>query len=120
LEVAFQNVLDNSLDAMPDGGVIEVRVTARGEGLAVVFRDSGVGIAAGDLPKVFEPFYTSKTRGSGLGLTTVYRIVCDHGGDVTVSSVAGSGTEVVITLPVGSPEFASATSRSPHPAGPSG
>ncbi len=106
LEVAFRNVFENSLDAMPGGGTIEVSVAARGGGLAVVFRDTGVGIASEELPNVFEPFYTSKTRGTGLGLTTVYRIVCDHGGDVAVSSVVGSGTEVVITLPLGSPEGA--------------
>jgi signal transduction histidine kinase len=106
LGVAFRNVFENSLDAMPEGGTIEVSVAARGEGLVVVFRDTGVGIAAEDLPNVFDPFYTSKTRGSGLGLTTVYRIVCDHGGDVAVSSAVGSGTEVMITLPAGTPECA--------------
>ncbi|NTW37290.1 MAG: sensor histidine kinase, partial [Syntrophobacteraceae bacterium] len=109
LEVAFRNVFENSLDAMPGGGTIEVSVAACEGGLAVVFRDTGIGIASEDLPNVFEPFYTSKTRGTGLGLTTVYRIVCDHGGDVAVSSVLGSGTEVVITLPLGSPECAGAS-----------
>jgi signal transduction histidine kinase len=106
LELAFRNVFENSLEAMPEGGRVEVIVTARRDGLAVLFRDTGVGIASENLPNVFEPFYTSKTRGSGLGLTTVYRIVCDHGGDVTISSAVGSGTEVVISLPVGSPECA--------------
>lgn len=106
LELAFRNVFENSIEAMPEGGKVEVTVTGRRDGLSVLFRDTGVGIASENLPNVFEPFYTSKTRGSGLGLTTVYRIVCDHGGDVTISSAVGSGTEVLITLPVGSPECA--------------
>ena len=63
-------------------------------------RDTGTGIAPEDLSRIFDPFFTSKTQGSGLGLTTVNRIVSDHGGEVKVSSVPGKGTEVEIFLPV--------------------
>jgi signal transduction histidine kinase len=62
-------------------------------------RDNGTGIAPEDLPRIFDPFFTSKTRGSGLGLTTVNRIVSDHGGEVKVSSTPGKGTEVHLFLP---------------------
>jgi signal transduction histidine kinase len=103
LQVAFENVLKNSSEAMPRGGVIEIAVAPRPDGLSVSIRDTGAGISPEDLPNVFEPFFTSKTRGSGLGLTTVHRIVCDHGGDVCVESVTGKGTEVRIHLPAGFP-----------------
>jgi signal transduction histidine kinase len=53
------------------------------------------------LPDIFKPFYTTKTRGSGLGLACVERIIRDHGGDVQVRSLPGSGTEFIISIPMG-------------------
>lgn len=99
LEIAFGNILENSIEAMPEGGRIEIELKTADARLAVTFRDTGIGIPPEALPYVFEPFYTSRTRGSGLGLTKVHRIVCDHGGDVSITSVLGKGTEVLILLP---------------------
>jgi len=104
LEVACRNVIQNAVEAMPEGGRIEIELKTVDKGLALMFRDTGPGIPPESLPYVFEPFYTSRTRGSGLGLTKVHRIVCDHGGDVNISSVVGKGTEVLITLPIAPPE----------------
>ncbi|MCU0573415.1 MAG: GAF domain-containing protein [Syntrophobacteraceae bacterium] len=100
LEIACRNVIQNSIEAMPEGGRIEIELKTVDNGLALRFRDTGSGIPPESLPYVFEPFYTSRTRGSGLGLTRVHRIVCDHGGDVNIASVVGKGTEVLITLPM--------------------
>jgi len=65
-----------------------------------VVSDTGVGIRQEDLSRLFEPFYTTKTSGTGLGLAIAYRIMQDHGGTIRVSSVPGSGTTVVVQLPV--------------------
>lgn len=99
LEIALRNVIENSVEAMPRGGRIEIDLKTLENRLALKFRDTGPGISPEDLPYVFEPFFTSRTRGSGLGLTKVHRIVCDHGGDVNITSVVGEGTEVLIVLP---------------------
>jgi two-component system, NtrC family, sensor histidine kinase HydH len=104
LQIAFENILTNSMDAMPQGGLLEVELEPNAQSVSVLFRDNGGGISPDDLPNVMEPFFTSKTRGSGLGLTTVHRIVGDHGGDVAIRSTVGKGTEVEITLPLGFPE----------------
>ena len=62
--------------------------------------DTGVGIRKEDLSRLFEPFYTTKSSGTGLGLAIAYRIMQDHGGTIQVSSIPGSGTTVVVQLPV--------------------
>lgn len=97
------NVIVNAFQAMPGGGVCQV--IARGsqidgkDWVELTVQDSGVGIKQEELPRLFEPFYTTKTAGSGLGLAIAYRIVQDHEGTIQVSSVSGKGTAVVIRLP---------------------
>jgi two-component system sensor histidine kinase PilS (NtrC family) len=95
----FWNLCLNALDAMPGGG--ELRVTARTHDrrLEVAVADSGSGIDAADLPHIFEPFFSTKPEGSGIGLALVHRIVQDHGGDVDVRTANGLGTTFTITLP---------------------
>ncbi len=95
---ALFHLMRNASDAMPDGGIISISAGWEGNLLGIAIRDTGSGIAAEDLPRVFDPFFTSKTQGSGLGLTTVNRIVNDHGGEVKVSSRHGEGTEVRLFL----------------------
>lgn len=101
---AIWNLCINAVQAMPDGG--EVRIGGRhvhadtGQGrLEIWIADTGHGIPEGDLPHVFEPFYSTKPEGSGLGLAAVYRIVQDHGGQVEVRSRAGAGTRMTLLLP---------------------
>ena len=62
--------------------------------------DTGAGIAADDLPHVFEPFFSTKPEGTGLGLSLVHRIVQEHGGEIDLRSTPGVGTTFMVTLPV--------------------
>ncbi|HRB82544.1 MAG TPA: HAMP domain-containing sensor histidine kinase, partial [Nitrospira sp.] len=66
----------------------------------IVVSDTGIGIEQEDLPRLFEPFYTTKSGGTGLGLAIAYRIMQDHGGTIHVTSVPGNGTQVVMQFPV--------------------
>ncbi len=99
----FLNIGLNAFDAMPDGGTLEIS-TAVGAGrrVEVRFRDTGTGIEAENLERVFYPFYTTKKKGTGIGLSIVYRIVVeDHGGTVRVKSPPeGPGTVFVVELPL--------------------
>jgi len=98
LGVAFEKILQNALEAMPNGGELEIRVRTREGWVCFLFADTGGGISPKDLPHVFEPFYGSKPQASGLGLTMAQRIVHEHRGRITVDST-GRGTEVEVCLP---------------------
>jgi two-component system, NtrC family, sensor histidine kinase PilS len=93
------NLCLNAVEAMPEGGELRVSVAARGETLEVAVSDTGDGIAAGDVAHVFEPFFSTKPEGTGLGLALVHRIVQDHGGEIDVRSSPGLGTTFTVTLP---------------------
>jgi two-component system sensor histidine kinase HydH len=99
LELAIRNVLMNAIEAMPDGGTLELSLASHPDGMLLSIKDSGVGIHPGDLANIFDPFFTSKAQGSGLGLSTVHRIISDHSGEINLSSTPGRGTEVQIRLP---------------------
>ena len=102
LKQAFMNVVLNAMEAMPEGGVLKVSTIADADddrvGIKVV--DNGVGISADDLAHLFEPFFTKKTRGTGLGLANVKRILEEHSGSVAIESTLGEGTEVTLWLPL--------------------
>lgn len=99
MKQAFYNVLKNAGQAMKGGGILRVR-TAATEGVVLVsFEDNGGGISAEDLSKVFDPYFTTKSTGSGLGLMIVRRIVREHGGEVGLQSDEGRGLTVTIRLP---------------------
>lgn len=99
LRQAFQNLLTNSIEAMPDGGELQVRAKRNGGMIRVDVQDTGAGIAEESLSRVFHLFYTTKEQGSGIGLALVYRIVQLHGGSVHVESTQGEGTTVTVSLP---------------------
>ncbi|MCD6186683.1 MAG: HAMP domain-containing protein [Desulfuromusa sp.] len=100
LKQVFLNLLNNALDAMPDGGVLRVEVKTRMDKMMIRISDSGVGISAEKLPLIFEPFFTSKGQGTGLGLAISYNIISDHGGDIQVESSLGEGSTFTILLPL--------------------
>jgi len=94
------NLCLNAVEAMPQGGELSVGATAvPGQKLEVWVTDSGHGIAPDDLTHVFEPFFSTKPGGTGLGLSLVHRIVQEHGGEVDVRSTPGLGTTFTVTLP---------------------
>ena len=93
------NLATNALEAMGEQGVLAVRWKTADGGVVVEFGDNGPGIAADDLPRVGEPFFTTKRRGTGLGLAIAQRIVERHGGVLTLESDAGRGTTARVQLP---------------------
>ncbi|NNM67983.1 MAG: hypothetical protein HKM06_08245 [Spirochaetales bacterium] len=99
LKQAFLNIVKNSLHAMPSGGILTVATKRTPETYDVMITDTGVGISEEHLEKIFEPYFTTKDFGSGLGLTLVYKIIKEHGGEIRVSSKPGSGTTVTIQFP---------------------
>ncbi len=99
LKLALGNVLENALEATAPGGTVTVTAAGEGDGVRLEVEDTGRGIPRGELPHVFDPFYTSKMAGAGMGLTLVHRIVTRHGGEVDIESDQGRGTRVSISLP---------------------
>jgi len=106
LRIVFVNLLVNSAHAMRGAGVISVSVATAGEVVQVAFRDNGPGIPADIRNKVFTPFFTTKSRGTGLGLTTVKRLIDAHAGSVDIACPPEGGTIVTLSLPVHSPALA--------------
>ncbi len=100
VEQAFLNVCRNAIDAMEDGGTISISAGKTDGRISVEFRDNGCGIASEDMPHIFNPFFTKKKYGTGLGLTQIKKITDLHKGTITVSSNEGEGTSVVMTFPI--------------------
>jgi two-component system sensor histidine kinase PilS (NtrC family) len=96
---ALWNLCLNGVEALGEGGRLAVRVGVRDGALEVAVSDTGEGIAAGDLAHIFEPFFSAKPGGSGLGLALVHGIVKEHGGRVDVQSEPGRGTTLTLHLP---------------------
>ncbi|MCL4503181.1 MAG: ATP-binding protein, partial [Deltaproteobacteria bacterium] len=107
----FQNLVINAIQAMPAGGTITVQgenlevaqqnelPLSAGRYVKIVVQDQGIGISPNYLPRVFDPYFTTKPGGNGLGLTTVYSIVRNHGGHIMVESSLGRGTTFQVFLP---------------------
>ena len=95
------NLATNGLRAMPEGGRLRLMasVESPSNGIVIAVQDEGIGIAAEELDRLFQPFHGSFTRGSGLGLAIVHRIVTDYHGEIQVSSRPGAGTTVSVRLP---------------------
>ena len=112
LKQVFMNLITNALDAMPDGGslilsamTVDKTDKAKARHLEIRVRDTGTGISAKSFEKIFDPFYTTKTDGMGLGLAISRNIVQQHGGDIDISSDPGQGTSFIVRLPVDSPSL---------------
>jgi len=109
LEQAFINILLNAIEAIGQKGELSVTTTlekqagsknSRGSTVHICVRDTGPGISPEDLPRIFEPFYTSKPEGTGLGLAITREIIEQHRGTISVESEPGKGTSFHISLPV--------------------
>jgi signal transduction histidine kinase len=99
LRAVFLNLLRNSREAMPGGGRITVRTRRTGEAVEAEVADTGGGIPPGDLTRIFEPFYSTKQRGTGLGLAFAQQVVKEHGGELRCDSALGRGTTFTLRLP---------------------
>ncbi|RKN84023.1 PAS domain S-box protein [Paenibacillus ginsengarvi] len=104
LKQAFINLVKNSIEAMPQGGQVVIRLEHEASSIAVRVIDHGHGIAKERLPHLGEPFYSLKEKGTGLGLMICFKIVKEHRGTVRIASVVGSGTTVEVRLPL-NPEY---------------
>ena len=98
---AFLNILINAMQAMPEGGTIYIELSARKHILTISFADEGGGIPDETLNKIWEPFFTTKDKGSGLGLPIVKKIIEGHGGMIDIQNRREKGAKVTITLPLG-------------------
>jgi CheY-like chemotaxis protein len=119
----INNLIINAKQAMPSGGVIDVSVEninlrpghslnlRDGRYVKIVFRDQGIGIPKQHLDRIFDPYFTTKQKGSGLGLAAAYSIIKSHGGCITVDSELGVGTTFAIYLPASEKELSEELKR---------
>jgi two-component system NtrC family sensor kinase len=102
LRQVFTNLIVNGLQSMPEGGelVVDTELDQTGGKIRVRIQDHGTGIPAEDMDKLFTPFFSTKPRGTGLGLAVSYGIVSDHGGEIFVESRVGAGAVFTVQLPL--------------------
>jgi len=101
LMIAFTNLLVNAIEAVPDNtGLIELDLHTQGRMALLRIRDNGYGIPKENIARLFEPFFTSKKEGTGLGLTATYNIINKHDGNIEVASREHEGTTFTISLPI--------------------
>ena len=103
IKQAFYNILKNSFQAIKDGGTLVITTDRdpNTDDIVVAFKDSGSGISGENMSRLFEPYFTTKKSGSGLGLLIVRRIVREHGGDIGLESREGEGATVFLRFPSG-------------------
>jgi signal transduction histidine kinase len=99
MKQAFYNVIKNSFEAMKRRGILRIRTDRDDTHVIVSFTDTGGGISVENLSRVFEPYFTTKSSGTGLGLLIVRRIVREHGGELSIESKEGKGLTLTIRLP---------------------
>jgi PAS domain S-box-containing protein len=100
MKQAVLNLFNNAISAMPEGGKLRVQTVHQGSEVRLKISDNGVGIPEENMDKIFEPYFTTKDFGSGLGLTLVYKIVKEHMGDIEINSKVGEGTTLTLSFPV--------------------
>ena len=96
----FMNLLTNAKDAMPQGGTINIATSRKKNSIKIDFQDTGRGMPEEVLKKIFQPFVTTKEKGTGLGLAVCYGIIKAHNGEISFESEVGKGTTVTILLPI--------------------
>jgi two-component system, sporulation sensor kinase E len=100
LKQAFYNVIKNAFQAMKTGGILRIRTDMEEQFISISFADSGGGVSPENMTAIFEPYFTTKASGSGLGLLIVRRIVREHGGEIDLASDQGKGLTLTIRLPL--------------------
>jgi signal transduction histidine kinase len=100
MKQALLNLIKNAMAAMPEGGILTIKTERIDEEVHISVKDTGIGITEANLPKIFEPYFTTRDTGSGLGLTLVFKIIREHRGEIRVKSKEGEGTAFFITLPI--------------------
>jgi len=96
----FTNLITNALQAMPNGGQLTIEAHTTEESMFISFQDTGVGIPEGNFPKLFQPLFTSKSKGTGFGLAVCKRLVEAHDGNITFESKVGRGSTFTVKLPL--------------------
>jgi signal transduction histidine kinase len=99
LKQAFFNLIKNAIQAMPNGGTLEIKCDYDDDSVKLEFIDSGVGISSDAIGNVTAPYFTSKEEGHGLGLMVVERVVREHGAELEIESAPGKGTTFTIIFP---------------------
>ncbi|MBL8012767.1 MAG: hypothetical protein JNN05_02860, partial [Candidatus Omnitrophica bacterium] len=99
LKQALINILFNAIEAMPNGGKLQISTSCEETTYTIAIKDTGIGIKPESLNKIFEPFFTSKNNGVGLGLAITQEIIAHHLGKISVKSTVGTGTHFFIALP---------------------
>ncbi len=99
LKQAFYNIIRNAMQAMSSKGELVIHTDMNDYEISISFADTGPGISAEQMSRVFEPYYTTKESGTGLGLLIVRRVVREHGGEINIASRSNQGTRVTVHLP---------------------
>ncbi len=100
LKQVLLNLIKNAMNAMESGGRLTLRARPDGNQVLISVQDTGIGMDDETLQKIFEPYYTNKATGTGLGLTVVYKIMKEHRGDITVESKLGEGSTFTLSFPI--------------------
>ncbi|NBC29436.1 MAG: PAS domain S-box protein [Spirochaetes bacterium] len=100
LKQALMNIIKNAIAAMPEGGTLGVSTKRRGDDVQLDIADTGLGMSDDVAEKIFEPYYTTKDYGSGIGLTLVYKVIKEHLGEISVQTQEGQGTTFTLSFPV--------------------
>jgi hypothetical protein len=100
LSLALANIVENALEAMPQGGTLILKTMQEDRSLVITVKDTGCGIPKDQLTAIYDPFFTSKSKGVGFGLTLVHQVVSNHRGDIRITSEVQNGTLVTIRLPL--------------------
>ena len=100
IKQVFINLIKNSIEAMPDGGIVKIQALTEGSNVLIKISDNGIGIAEERLQKLGEPFFSNKEKGTGLGLMLCFRIIRQHKGTIVFKSKENEGTTVELRLPL--------------------
>lgn len=101
MEQVFINIMLNAIQAMREGGAIQIKAISRDQNMEIYISDNGPGISPENIKRIFDPFFTTKDKGTGLGLTIAHNIIHAHDGEISVTSYPGNGTTFTIRISTG-------------------